>query len=322
MASDHLHHSPHTRSTNKNISPQARAFIESGIPVPAHTPLNSGNIESIRQQALKIYQTGIDYAIENYVGNMGTQVIGGIKCMEILPQKPNPNLADTILLYFFGGGFIQGSPEEDLAISGYISHTLGIRVIAPYYRRAPEFTYPGAVDDGFDVYRTLCADQSITRLLIAGESAGGNLTLGILLNALRHNLAMPVACALMSPWCDLEHSGDTENSNDGRDPTLTLEYVENAARLYAGERQRKDWHISPLNADFDSRLPATFITTGTRDLLMSQCVRLSAKLRKAGVKVDLRLWEEMWHVFEFYPHIPEGPKSLSEICHFFTTHLK
>ena len=305
-----------------NISSQARDFIESGIPVPAHEPLTSDNIESARQQALDLYQPGIDYAIANYVGDMTTRVINGVKCMEIIPQTPNPDLSDTVLLYFFGGGFIQGSPEEDLAISGYISRELGVRVIAPYYRRSPEFSYPCAIEDGFDVYQTLCSDQSITRLLIAGESAGGNLTLGVLLRALTQNLAMPLGCALMSPWCDLEHSGDSEKSNNGRDPSLTLEYVENAARLYAGEYPRKDWQVSPLNGDFDSRFPATIITTGTRDLLMSQCVRLSARLRQADVDVDLRVWEEMWHVFEFYPHIPEGHESLSEICRFFTNHLE
>jgi hypothetical protein len=101
-----------------NISPQAREFIESGIPVPAHEPLTLGNIESVRQQALENYQPGIDYAIAAYVGNMATRFIGSVKCMEILPEKPNLDLSDTVLLYFFGGGFIQGSPEEDLAICG------------------------------------------------------------------------------------------------------------------------------------------------------------------------------------------------------------
>jgi len=304
------------------ISPQAREFINSGIPVPAHIPLTSGNIQSVRKQTIELYQPGIHYAMENYGSNITRRIIGSVECMDIFPEKPNHDLSNTVLLYFFGGGFIQGSPEEDLAISGYISHKLGIRVIAPYYRRSPEFSYPCAIEDGFAVYRTLCSDQSETRILIAGESAGGNLTLGILLRALNENLPIPVACALLSPWCDLEHSGDSEQSNNGRDPTLTLEYVENAAHLYAGKHSRKDWKVSPLNANFDSRFPPTIITTGTRDLLMSQCVRLSARLRKAEIKVDLRVWEEMWHVFEFYPQIPEGHQSLSDICQFLGAHLE
>ncbi len=305
-----------------NTSPEAQAFIKSGIPVPAHETLNSDNIESVREQALETYQAGINYATESYVGKMTTTNLGGVECMEILPCKLNQHLSNTVLLYFFGGGFIQGSPEEDLAISGYISRELGIRVIAPYYRRSPEFGFPYAIEDGIAVYRTLCSDQSVNRMLIAGESAGGNLTLGILLRALKQDLPMPRACALMSPWCDLAHSGDSEKSNNGRDPTLTLEYVENAAQLYAGEYPQKDWEVSPLNANFDSRFPATIITTGTRDLLMSQSVRLAAKLRKAEINVDLRVWEEMWHVFEFYPHIPEGHRSLSEICQFLESHLQ
>ena len=303
------------------ISTQARDFINSGIPVSAHETLTSENIESVRAQTLDIYRPAINYAMENYVGEKSIQIIGGVECMEILPEKPAPHLSNCVLLYFFGGGFIQGSPEEDLAISGYICRKLGIRVIAPYYRRSPEVSCPCAINDGFQVYRALCSDQSTSRLLIAGESAGGNLTLEILLQALNQNLPVPGACVLMSPWCDLEHSGDSEKANNGRDPTLTLEYVENAAQLYAAGQATRDWKVSPLNADFDSRFPPTMITTGTRDLLMSQCIRLSDKLLKAGVKVNLRIWEEMWHVFEFYPHIPEGTQSLSEICQFLESHL-
>ena len=132
---------------------------------------------------------------------------------------------------------------------------------------------------------------------------------------------MPRACALLSPWVDATNAGDSLVFNDGRDPTLTRAYVDNASGLFAGGIDPLDPDLSSLYADYDATFPPTLITTGTRDLRLSHCVNIAGVLRDAGADAELRVWEEMWHVFEFYPQIPEGRASLREIGEFLESRL-
>ena len=124
---------------------------------------------------------------------------------------------------------------------------------------------------------------------------------------------MPAAFALLSPWADLDHCGDSHAAN--RDPSLvsTDGDLDDLARLYRGTHRSDDPLISPLHADFTG-LPSTFMTTGTRDLLLSDAVRLDAAMRADGVDVTLRVWEGMWHVFEFVRELPEAKASMAEIA--------
>jgi monoterpene epsilon-lactone hydrolase len=221
---------------------------------------------------------------------------------------------DHTLLYFFGGGHITGSPDEDLSITARLAHFMGAKVCAPHYRLAPEHPFPAARTDAVAVYSDLI---SRGRVAVAGESAGANLTLALLSQI----TIMPSAVALMSPWCDLTHQGDTITTLDGIDPSLDYTHqLRHMAQGYAGGRALSDPEISPLYAPVQG-FPPTVITTGTRDLLLSDAARLSTKLRAAGVTVDLRVFEGMWHVFEYYPDLPEAELSTRGIAEFLTHHL-
>lgn len=121
---------------------------------------------------------------------------------------------------------------------------------------------------------------------------------------------------MLSPWCDLSNSGDSLVANQGRDPTLAFEDVAAAAAHYAGNNDISNPDISPINGEFAPHFPPTIITTGTRDLLQSQAVRLARTLKEAGVVVDLRVWEGLWHVFEFDDRLPEAHQSLNQISDF------
>ncbi len=123
---------------------------------------------------------------------------------------------------------------------------------------------------------------------------------------------------LFSPWCDLANQGDSHNFNDNRDPTLSHPWVDIASSLHADGHALDDPGISPIHGDMRG-LPPCIITTGSRDLLLSQCLRLARKLHAAGVECDLRVWEGMWHVFEFYP-IPEAVLSIAEAAAFIKAH--
>lgn len=224
------------------------------------------------------------------------------------------------ILYFFGGGHITGSPDEDLSITARLADFSGATVCAPHYRLAPEHPFPAARQDAVAVYRDLTRGPG--RLALAGESAGANLVMALLSQIAAQGLALPGAVALMSPWCDLTHQGDTIATLDGIDPTLDYSHqLQHMARAYAGGRALADPDISPLFAPVVPGFPPTVITTGTRDLLLSDSARLSARLRAAGVTVDLRVFEGMWHVFEYYPDLPEAELSTRGIAEFLIQHL-
>ena len=118
-----------------------------------------------------------------------------------------------------------------------------------------------------------------------------------MLKAKDEGLILPRAAAVLSPWCDLSNAGDSLSFNDGRDPTLTRANSDLAAGYYAGANKMDKPLISPLYGKFDTSFPPFLITTGTRDLLLSQAARLSQRLLDCGVVVDLQVWEGLWHVF-------------------------
>ena len=238
---------------------------------------------------------------------MDETMIGGVRCLNIRP----PSLAvDWPILYAFGGGMVEGSPEEDLSIIAPLCALTGARVIVPDYRLAPEHPWPAALDDSFAVYREI-ADHAFA---IVGESAGGNLSLACMLKAKAEGVRLPGAAALLSPWCDLSNAGDSLAFNEGRDPTLARVNSDLAAHYYAGSHKVDQPMISPINGAFDPSFPPCLITTGTRDLLLSQAVQLSQTLRDCDVKVDLQVWDGLWHVFEWYAALPEARKSIARIA--------
>lgn len=299
------------------ISAEAQSFINDS-PVMERFDTSHEALVLIRQQIhADIAPTG--RAVQKSLGvTVEESAINGIPVQWITPKQVT---SDRVILYFFGGGHITGSPDEDLVITARIAHFSGCKICAPYYRLAPEHPYPAALEDAFAVYTGLLEHHGATSLGLAGESAGANLSLALIAAASKKHLALPKCLAVMSPWCDLTHSGDTINTLDGLDPTLDFAHrLKDMAQCYAGKIPFDSPRISPLFADIAKNFPPTIITSGTRDLLLSDSVRLATKLRKAGIVVDLQVTEGMWHVFEYYADIPEGEDSLKEIAAFFTRH--
>jgi acetyl esterase/lipase len=186
------------------------------------------------------------------------------------------------------------------------------------YRLSPEYPYPLPQQDMRQVYAALLDQYGAARLIVSGESAGGNQALSLMQHARDSGLALPRCAVLLSPWCDLANQGDSHIFNDARDPTLNNAWVDIAASWHAGDCALDDPGLSPIHGDMHG-LPPCIITTGSRDLLLSQCLRLAAGLRAAGVECDLRVWDGLWHVFEFYP-IAEAQLSIAEVAAFIRAH--
>ena len=249
-------------------------------------------------------------------------LVGDTPVLWVIP----PHVGGTdVILYMFGGAFVVGSPEDDLSISGRLATALCRRVCAPRYRRAPEHPFPAARDDVMAVYRALSADRECCGVLVAGESAGGNLALKLTLDvANASGLALPKAVALLSPWIDLTHGGDSHKTLAYVDPTLSVpRQLAPAARAYAGALSVGSPEISPLFAAMPSvSLPPTIICSATRDLLLSDSLRLASKLYTQATAVELRVTDGLWHVFEWYPDIPEATESIAAIAAFLAARLQ
>ncbi|WP_107496280.1 alpha/beta hydrolase [Thalassobius sp. I31.1] len=299
-------------STPKTLNPEA-ARILADTPAP-FSDRSSGNLPKLRDETRAYMAPIADRAIRTTGVSTERKTIGGTPCMLVHPPEKRSTWP---ILYGFGGGFVQGGPFEDMAIVAPLCALTGATVIIPDYRLAPEHPWPAAIDDAFAVYRAIAEAP----FAIIGESAGGNLALSLMLRAQKEGLRLPSAAALLSPWCDLTNSGDSLTANDGRDPTIRRRDVEVSARHYANGKNPEDPEISPINGTFDENFPPCVITTGTRDLLLSQSVRLANVLRDNNVTVDLHVWESLWHVFEWDDRIPEARRSISSIARFLSNHM-
>jgi len=296
---------------------EAQEFIATN-PASAVQPPDGSRIEQFRRDSAEYFQPRVDRALSRYDISIESTIISGIPCLEV---TPNVAKVRGVVLHFFGGGFVCGSAYENLLIAAPICQYSAAKIVLPEYRLSPENLWPDAIEDCFAVYKELQDRLSGISLAISGDSAGGNLGLAISLRAYRENVALPAALALLSPWCDLTNQGDSLETNDGRDPTLTRAWLNEAAKLYASAADLSQPTLSPIFASYPSEFPPVMITTGTRDLLMSQSVKLERQLRDAAVECTIRIWDNLWHVFEYYDELPESETSLEEIAQFLSVHL-
>lgn len=220
------------------------------------------------------------------------------------------------LLYLHGGGYFACSPATHRAITGALANQ-GFRVFAADYRLAPEHPYPAAVDDGLNVYKALLAEGvSPLTLVIAGDSAGGGLVLAVLLAARAEGLPMPSSALLFSPWTDLAGTGDSLKSNRRRDPMLRGERIFEATAFYVNGADPKDPLISPLYGDLTG-LPPLCIQVGDSEVLLDDSTRLAARANAAGVRVYLKIWKNVPHVWQlFQMFLPEARAALAEATAF------
>ena len=161
-----------------------------------------------------------------------------------------------------------------------------------------------------------------SKLSIVGASAGGNAALVSLLKAKEDKLIMPSSLSLLSPWCDLLNRGDSHFFNEGRDPKLNMNWINEALKGYVLKNDLNSPYLSPINGIYDKKFPSTFISSGTRDLFLSQCVRLHNLFKLNYIDSTIKIWDDLWHTFEMNYEIPEAKQSLKEISNFIITNFK
>jgi epsilon-lactone hydrolase len=225
---------------------------------------------------------------------------------------------DRVYLDIHGGEFIYGAGDTCRAMAVNTANRIGLRVRSVDYRMPPDHPFPAGLDDCLAVYRALLRDHRPESIVIGGASAGGNLAAAVILRARDEGLPLPAAAVLMTPAVDLTASGDSLQTNRGLDP-LIRRGESPAFRLYADGYDLEHPGVSPLFGDFTKGFPPTILTTGTRDMLLSDTVRMHRALRSAGVTADLHVTEAGGHG-GFFGMAPEDEAITSEIRRFIDVH--
>ncbi|MCI8539141.1 MAG: alpha/beta hydrolase [Oscillospiraceae bacterium] len=223
----------------------------------------------------------------------------GMKCAWVRPQRGYARR--YAILYCHGGGYTSGNLGYSRILASKLAYVTGYPVLSFEYRLAPEHPYPAQLKDALKVWDHLMyLGYGARDVVVAGDSAGGNLALILTLMLKRQGRRLPRALALFSPWTDLTASDPCYQERAERDPMLTLEYIHSITRVYAGGRDLRLPLLSPLFGDL-SGFPPVLIQVGGCEILNSDSVRLRDRLIEAQCPCRLEVWENLWHVFQMFP---------------------
>ncbi len=226
----------------------------------------------------------------------------------LIPPQANTH---TAILYLHGGGFAMGSIKSHRGIVGRIAEAGNIRTLLIEYRLAPEHPFPAAIEDALLAYDWL-RRNGYEKIVLVSDSAGGGLALSTVISLRDKQMPMPLLVVCMSPLTDVESTGESVIANARRDPWLKVE-AKNIFKYYVGQNNCRNPLISPLYADYKD-FPPLLIFVGGDEIMLSDSTRLAEKAKNAGVDVQIKIWENMWHVFPFFaPFVPEALEAINEI---------
>jgi acetyl esterase/lipase len=249
--------------------------------------------------------------------------IDGVKAFIVTPKVIPARNRNRVLMHVHGGAYVlspgEAATKEAIELAGFG----GFKVISVDYRMPPAFPYPAAMDDAMTVYRAVLKTTRVANVGIFGTSTGGGMTLAMVLRAKQEHLPLPGAIAPGTPWSDMTKTGDSFYANEMVDNVLVSDdgFLHAAALPYANGHDLKDPLLSPVYGDMHG-FPPTILTTGTRDLFLSNTVRVHRKLRRAGVEAVLQVFEGESHA-QYYRDInaPEAKEYNQEVAAFFDRHL-
>jgi epsilon-lactone hydrolase len=258
--------------------------------------------------------------VEHLVSHVEAAAVGGVPVFVVTPEGLDES-DDTqpIYLDIHGGSLLMGGGKACEVMARRMASSVQMQTWSVDYRMPPDHPYPAALHDVLAVYRGLLEVRDPQKIVVGGGSAGGNLAAALMLRARDEGLPLPVALVLLTPEVDLTESGDSFHTNLGIDNVLTESLVDSIA-LYAGDHDLRLPYLSPLFGDLTAPFPPTFLQAGTRDLFLSNTVRMHRKLRAGGVDAQL-------HVFEAMPHggffgAPEDNELTDEIRRFLAAYVE
>lgn len=225
--------------------------------------------------------------------------LAGMHCGWMRAEYPHPRR--HAILYCHGGGYTSGNLGYSRVLAAKLAGATGLDVLSFEYRLAPEHPYPAAVKDALSAWNHLMQlGYGAQDVIVAGDSAGGNLALVLCGRLKAEQRMLPGALLLMSPWSDMTMSGASYTERAEIDPMLTVGYIESVRQAYAGDTPYTVPELSPLFADLTGYPPA-LIQVGTHEILYSDAEQLAKRLACAGCRCEFQPFEDMWHVFQMFP---------------------
>jgi epsilon-lactone hydrolase len=276
-----------------SISPQAQAALLSVRTVETTYPAlhdRAAWLEAIRNYN-QLYSSLFEERVKD-LPPVKREVVAGTSVIRIDYDSQSSENRDRVFLDIHGGGLIYFGGQYMDWLARMSAASVKMNVISVDYRMPPEHPFPAGLDDCLSVYRTLVNERGAENIIVGGSSAGGNLALALMLRLKEEGLPLPAGLVLLSPEIDLTESGDSFQVLAGLDRITSMAVVN---KLYAAGVPLDHPHVSPLFGDFSGGFPKTFIQAGTRDLLLSNAVRLHRALRRVNADAELHLWEAMPH---------------------------
>jgi monoterpene epsilon-lactone hydrolase len=306
-----------------SVSAQAQQFLS--------IDMFGGDVEHVAPRDVAGWRALIKQTDELLVAVLGEQVahlsasvqsksVGDVPVFVVTPEGVDRSGdGQPIFLDIHGGSLLMGGGKACEVMARRMAAQVQMQTWSVDYRMPPDHPYPAALDDVVAAYRGLLEVRPPEQIVVGGSSAGGNLAAALILRARDEGLPLPVALVLLTPEVDLTESGDSFHVNLGIDNVLTESLADSIA-LYAGENDLRHPYLSPLFGDLTAPFPPTFLQAGTRDLFLSNAVRMHRKLRAGGVDAQL-------HVFEAMPHggffgAPEDDDLTDEVRRFLAVHVK
>jgi acetyl esterase/lipase len=273
------------------------------------------SVENVRRRILRI--DGLTRAVPR--GASAHEVdANGVPCQWIIPHDVE---SDRVLFYLHGGGFSTHLPRLYANFAADLGTRLNAKVFLVDYRLAPEHPFPAAPDDCITAYQWLLEQPGVSadNLVMAGDSAGGNLTLVTLLDARQRGLDLPAAAWAISPGVDCRWDETTFRRLQDSDPMFTIDSLD-FMEPYFGHSDRNDYRVSPVCGDM-AGLPPLLIEAGGVEMLRQEPERFAGPARSAGVSVTTRVWKGMPHVFQVFGFLPEAKKARRDACQFLSEHM-
>lgn len=267
---------------------QVKAYQEAAIGAAGAAP----TLEEMRAGSIAVLET---------VGTMPDGVSieeVDVDGMTALWCRPKGAPADSVVLYFHGGGYVLQSAQSHRKLTSHLALQGNRDVLSVNYRLAPEHPHPAAIEDAMRAYKwVLAKGYAASRIAVSGDSAGGGLSLALLLAAKRDGVAQPAGAVVFSPWVDLVGTGDSMDSKAGVDLMVQRHALQLMASMFVAGGSFEDPLAAPLHGDFSGVAPL-YIQVGGDETLLDDSTRIATKAAHAGVPVRLEVFPEMQHVFQ------------------------
>ncbi len=308
-----------------DVSPAAQALVAAPYRVPAWdaNPASPDEWRALVKRLADAALPGVARAREALGVTMQPTTLGGVPGFILTPRTIPDAHRNQVIYNIHGGGYVYGPGESGTIEAVLLAGLGGYKVYEVDYRMPPDAPYPAAMDDAMAGYKAVLATTDARHVAVVGTSTGGGMTLALMLRAKAEGVPLPAAIAPGTPWADLTETGDSYRVNEWVDNVLVSYsgYLSHAAALYANGHDLHDPQLSPIYGDFHG-LPPAILTTGTRDLFLSNTVRTHRKLREAGVEAELQVFEGFSHAqYLFDPTAAETKEMFGEVTAFLDRHL-